>query len=61
VKGDRYELALGPDDSRPVPPTRKAQDRFQEIVEGKAREEERERKRRLEPTASTVREVLDAY
>lgn len=56
-KGERFELALGPDD-QPVGPTyRAAQDKFQAIMEGKKEEEKRQR----EPAPRTVREVLEAY
>ena len=61
VKGERFELALGPDDQPTGATYRKAQDRFQEILEGRARAEAQERKRQLEPNRVTVREVLDAY
>lgn len=60
-KGERFELALGPDDQPTGPIYRAAQDRFQEIMEGRARDEEQERKRRLEPAPVTVREVLEIY
>lgn len=60
-KGERFELALGPDDQPTGPTYRAAQDRFQEIMEGKARDEEAERKRRLEPAPVTVRVVLETY
>ena len=53
-------LALGPDDQPTGPTYRAAQDRFQAILEGKAREAA-ERERRSDPTRITVREVLDAY
>src|SRR5262245_24314991 len=61
IKGERHELALGPDDQPTGPTYRAAQDKFQEIVEGKAREEEQGRKRRSEPAPVTVREILEAY
>ncbi len=60
-KGERFELALGPDDQPTGPTYRAAQDRFQEIMEGKAREEAEREKRRSEPERATIREVLDAY
>ena len=43
-KGERFELALGPDDQPTGPTYRKAQDKFQAIMEGKELEE----KERLE-------------
>lgn len=61
VGGERHELALGPDDQPTGPTYRAAQDRFQAILEGRARDEEAERKRKLEPNRATIREVLDAY
>ncbi|HYH63312.1 MAG TPA: tyrosine-type recombinase/integrase [Urbifossiella sp.] len=60
-KGERFELALGPDDQPTGPTYRKAQDRFQAIMEGKEREEAQAEQRRLNPGRATVREVLDAY
>lgn len=61
VKGERHELALGPDDQPTGPTYRAAQDRFQAIMDGKAGEEEAEQKRRLSPNRVTVREVLESY
>ncbi len=61
VKGTRYELALGPKDEPTGPTYRAAQDRFQAILEGRAAEEEAERKRREEPAPVTVRVVLESY
>jgi len=58
VKGDRYELALGPDDQPTVPPTARPKTASRKSWRVRRVRRKRERKRRLEPNRVTVREVL---